>query len=85
MKKYLVLSLFVSVFAVNQCLAINMNGIAPVNPLDANPSTYQERVNLPSFELKKGSLTRNAIKNQYTIMFNKMGNIILFIIHYIIL
>ena len=67
MKKYLVLSLFVSVFAVNQCFAINMNGIAPVNPLDANPSTYQEQVNLPSFELKKGSLTRNAIKNQYTI------------------
>ena len=62
MKKYLVLSLFVSVFAVNQCFAINMNGIAPVNPLDANPSTYQEHVNLPSFELKKGSLTRNAIK-----------------------
>lgn len=62
MKKYLVLSLFVSVFAVNQCFAINMNGIAPVNPLDANPSTYQEQVNLPSFELKKGSLTRNAIK-----------------------
>lgn len=71
MKKYLVLSLFVSVFAVNQCFAINMNGIAPVNPLDANPSTYQEQVNLPSFELKKGSLTRNAIKNQYTIAMDK--------------
>ena len=71
MKKYLVLSLFVSVLASNHCLAINMNGIAPVNPLDANPSTYQEEVGLPSYELKKGTLTRNAIKNQYTIAMDK--------------
>lgn len=65
MKKYLVLSLFISVFAVNQCLAINMGGIAPVNPLDANPSTYQEQVNLPSFELKRFTYSQCHKKSIY--------------------
>ena len=48
-----------------------MNGLKPVNPLDNNPGTYQEVIDQPSFELKKGSLTKNSIKNQYTIAMDK--------------
>lgn len=48
-----------------------MGILKPVNPLDNNPATYQEVVNQPSYELKRGTLTRNAIKNQYTIAMDK--------------
>ncbi len=52
-------------------LALDLNGLKPVNPLDNNPNTYQEKVNQPSYVLKKGTLTRNAIKNHYTIAMEK--------------
>lgn len=71
MKKAFIISVLVSSFSINAALALDFGGIKPVNPLDNNPATYQEVVNQPSFELKKGSLTRNAIKNQYTIAMDK--------------
>ena len=55
----------------NMVYAFDMNGLKPINPLDNNPETYQEVIDQPSFELKKGSLTRNSIKNQYTIAMDK--------------
>lgn len=70
MKKYLILSLVLASVSTN-CYATDFGKISPINPLDGNPSTYQESVNVPSFEMKKGSLTRNAIKNQYTIAMDK--------------
>ncbi len=71
MNRNLVISLILSAFFVNPVMAIDFDSIKVVNPLDNNPKTYQEVVNQPSYELKRGSLTRNAIKNQYTIAMDK--------------
>lgn len=57
-----------------QAYCFDLNGIAPVNPLDENPFTYKQEIGLPSFELKKASLTSNDIKNQYTIAMDKFMN-----------
>ena len=70
-KKVLVISFFTAVLTVNTAFAFDMNGLKPVNPLDNTPGTYQEVIDQPSFELKKGSLTKNSIKNQYTIAMDK--------------
>ena len=70
-KKVLVISFFTAVLTVNTAFAFDMSGLKPVNPLDNNPGTYQEVIDQPSFELKKGSLTKNSIKNQYTIAMDK--------------
>lgn len=71
MKKIIAVSILISSFSLNSALAFDMGILKPVNPLDNNPATYQEVVNQPSFELKRGTLTRNAIKNQYTIAMDK--------------
>ena len=71
MKKNLIASLILSIFSLNPVLALDFGEIKVVNPLDNNPKTYQEVVNQPSYELKRGSLTKNAIKNQYTIAMDK--------------
>ena len=52
MKKYLILSLVLASVSTN-CYATDFGKISPINPLDGNPSTYQESVNVPSFEMKK--------------------------------
>ena len=65
MNKKLVISLFLITLYSNPVLAIDMNGIRPVNPLDNNPTTYQEVISQPAYDLKRGSLTKNSIKNQY--------------------
>ena len=56
------------------CLAFSLGGINPVNPLDNNPETYQQEVVIPVFELKRATLTKNAIKNQYKIAMDKFMN-----------
>ena len=71
MKKGLFVSILLLSMMSNSVLAFDLGGLKPVNPLDYNPSTYQEVVNQPSFELKRGTLTKNAIKNQYTIAMDK--------------
>lgn len=71
MKKILVISIVLSSFSINSVMAFDFNSIKPVDPLRGSADTYQEVVNQPSFELKKGTLTRNAIKNQYTIAMDK--------------
>lgn len=50
--------------------ALDMKGIAPANPLDDRYGVNQI-VTIPSFELKKATLTKNAVKNQYTIAMDK--------------
>lgn len=70
-KNSLLLSLVV-VFALSaQAFAIDMSGINYINPLNNNSNTYQEDIEQPSFELKKMSLTKNSIKNQYSIAMDK--------------
>lgn len=51
--------------------ALDLSDVKPVNPLADNKNTYQEKVNQPSYVLRKGTLTRNAIKNHYTIAMEK--------------
>lgn len=58
MNKKLVISLFLITLYSNPVLAIDMNGIRPVNPLDNNPTTYQEVISQPAYDLKRGSLTK---------------------------
>ncbi len=70
MKKSLILILSILSISCNSVFAIDITGLRPVNPLESS-STYHQVVNQPSFELKRGSLTRNAIKNQYTIAMDK--------------
>ncbi len=71
MKKKLALSIMIPFLCANSAIAFEFSGIKPVDPLENRPGTYQEVVNQPSFELKKGTLTKNAIKNQYTIAMDK--------------
>ena len=71
MKKYLIISFILCSIIPNSVFARDMKGIEFVNPLENNPATYQEVVNQPSFELKRMSLTKNSIKNQYTIAMDK--------------
>lgn len=60
------LSLMIS----NSAFALDMKGISPVNPLEKTEA-YQSRVIIPSFELKRATLTKNSIKNQYAIAMDK--------------
>lgn len=70
MKHKIILSLSVMLLSA-PAFALDMKGIAPINPLDNKPGTYQKEVVIPSFELKKATLTKNSIKNQYTIAMDK--------------
>lgn len=69
--KGLALVVMFSLMISQSVSALDLNGLKPVNPLDNNTGTYQEKVNQPSYVLKRGTLTRNAIKNQYTIAMEK--------------
>lgn len=64
----LILSLL---FLSSPAFSLDMKGITPVNPLDYNQNTYKETVVIPSFALKRATLTQNAVKNQYAIAMDK--------------
>ena len=70
MKKYLVFSMLLSM-TLQPALALDFGTIKPVNPLENNQSTYMETISQPTYDLKRGTLTKNAIKNQYTIAMDK--------------
>lgn len=70
MKRNVILPLFV-LFISSPAMAFDIKGVAPVNPLENNTGIYQKEVTIPSFELKKATLTKNAIKNQYAIAMDK--------------
>ena len=72
--KVFLTSLILAGFTMNSAMAFDLGNLKPVNPLDNNPTTYQSVVNQPTHELKelkRSTLTRNAIKNQYTIAMDK--------------
>lgn len=71
MKKHFVISFILASFMMEPVLAFDFGVIKPVNPLENNPETYHESVMQPSYDLKRGTLTKNAIKNQYTIAMDK--------------
>ncbi|MBQ8459227.1 tetratricopeptide repeat protein [bacterium] len=66
-----IIAFLISSFSLNPVFALDMSGIKLVNPLDNNPETYQETINQPQYTLKRGSLTKNTVKNQYTIAMEK--------------
>jgi tetratricopeptide (TPR) repeat protein len=69
MKKTFAVAILLTSLASNTALAIDVGGLRPVNPLEN--TGYQEVVNRSSFELKRGTLTRNSVRNQYTIAMDK--------------
>ena len=69
-EKVLGLSLL-SLFFINPVFGYDMSGIMPINPLEKNNDKYQENVVVPTYNLKRGTLTKNTIKNQYTIAMDK--------------
>lgn len=70
-KNCITVSLLLASLGMNFAFGFDMNGIELINPLENNQSTYLEEINQPSFDLKKMSLTKNSIKNQYTIAMEK--------------
>ena len=70
MQRSLVLLLSL-IFLSSPAFSLDMKGIVPVNPLDDNPKTYKETVVIPSFALKRATLSQNAVKNQYAIAMDK--------------
>lgn len=70
MKTKLLAAVLVLNFAAAPCFSIDL-GIAPVNPLDKNSNTYQKEIVIPSFDFKKATLSKNAIRNQYLIAMDK--------------
>ncbi|MBR1425598.1 tetratricopeptide repeat protein [bacterium] len=68
MKKIILLSL---IMVFNPVFAFDLQGITPVNPLDERPYSFKQEIKVPSFELKKATLSANDTKNQYTIAMDK--------------
>ncbi len=52
-------------------MAIDLGNIMPVNPLNKSISTPAQNIVIPSFELKRATLTKNSVKNQYAIAMDK--------------
>src|SRR5574344_528581 len=71
MKKYIISSILVAMLTSNTAFSLDLGTVKPVNPLENNAQTYLEEVNQPSFDLKKASLTKNSVKNQYNIAMDK--------------
>lgn len=67
------LSIFILILScTSSCFGFDLKGISPVNPLESGKnSSYTKTVVIPSFELKKATLTKNSIKNQYAIAMDK--------------
>ncbi len=69
-KKFISLILLLS--CTSPCFGFDLKGISPVNPLDsAENRVIQKGIVIPSFELKKATLTKNSVKNQYAIAMDK--------------
>lgn len=71
MKKAILLSLLLATLSCTTSLALDMEGIPYINPLDNINTSQKEVLSLPSLEVKHATLTRNAIKNQYSIAMEK--------------
>lgn len=67
--KQILLSLYIAFVIYPPVFALDMKGISPANPLENKIEYYN--VTMPSFELKRATLTKNAVKNQYAIAMDK--------------
>jgi len=70
-KKSIIILNLLSLFFITPAYGYEMKGIAPINPLEPKSTTYQDNVVVPTYNLKRGTLTKNTIKNQYTIAMDK--------------
>ena len=68
--KQIIITLIISNFACTG-FALDIKGVSPVNPLDLKNDTYHKELSIPVFELKRATLTKNAVKNQYAIAMDK--------------
>ena len=71
MKKNLITLFIITSFICSPAYCLDFRGINPVDPLDNNPQTYIAEPINPAYKIKRATLTRNSIKNQYTIAMNK--------------
>jgi len=72
MKKYIISAFLITSMISNTAYAFDFSDIKLINPLEANDKTYIETISpQPAYTMKRGSLSRNAIKNQYTIAMDK--------------
>ena len=71
MKNRLFVLILIFLASSSVSFALDMKGISPVDPLQSSNIEYQNKINIPSFELKRATLTKNSIKNQYAIAMDK--------------
>ena len=69
MKKLLTTTFLISSLCSNSVLAFDMGNVKLINPLDNNSAIFTP--NQPTYSVKRGSLTRNSVKNQYKIAMDK--------------
>lgn len=66
-----IFSVILLVCLASPAMPIEMKGIMPVNPLENTSNLYNNTVPPVTASIKKATLSKNAIKNQYTIAMNK--------------
>lgn len=66
-----IFSVILLVCLASPAMPIEMKGIMPVNPLENTSDLYNNTVPPVTASIKKATLSKNAIKNQYTIAMNK--------------
>jgi len=67
-KSFIILAL--SLISLPAC-AFDINSIEPANPLNEKPVMLKKEAVIPVFDIKRATLTKNSLKNQYTIAMNK--------------
>ena len=63
--------IIIMLLSCNFACAVEFSGIAPVNPLNSNAKLYNQEIEVPSFALKRATLTKNSVQNQYSIAMDK--------------
>lgn len=66
----------ISIFIITSILSIpayglDLTGVKMINPLEDSSTALPQVVNQPSYSTKRSTLSRNSIKNQYTIAMDK--------------
>jgi tetratricopeptide (TPR) repeat protein len=69
MKKLLTITIILTSLCSNTAVALDLGNVKLINPLENNSSTYIP--NQPLYGAKRGSLTKNSVKNQYKIALDK--------------
>ena len=69
--KLRILAITALMFFTSSSYALDMKGISPIDPLGENQKGYTKQITIPSFELKRATLTKNSLKNQYAIAMDK--------------